>query len=163
MLVISLLPVRVIATPLRLLRRTAVQEEMNAGGTAWHQHCAHTLFQFCPDAHIQHRSHLIIHERAPWWPGALALWMKLGLLPRGSIAAMPEQAPADLHADIIAEVDGILEKVRQAGWYVGPFHWKDENARTVKICVRSPSGTLNIILCEEGELPTQMQTLLRQK
>ena len=65
---ISRLHVRTIATRLRLLRRTAAQEKMNAGGTAWHQHGADTRFLSCPDADTRHRPHLIIHDALQGWP-----------------------------------------------------------------------------------------------
>ena len=62
---ISRLHVRTIATRLPRLRRTAAQEKINAGGTAWHQDGADTPFLSCPNADTRHRPHLIIHERAP--------------------------------------------------------------------------------------------------
>ncbi len=65
---ISRLHVRTIATRLRLLRRTAPQEKMTAGGTAWYQHGADTRFLSCPDADTRYRPHLIIHDAPQWWP-----------------------------------------------------------------------------------------------
>ena len=65
---ISRLHVRTIATRSRLLRRTAAQEKMNAGGTAWHQHGADTRFLSCPDADTRHRPQLIIHHALQWRP-----------------------------------------------------------------------------------------------
>jgi hypothetical protein len=63
---ISRLHVRIIATRLRLLRRMAAQEKMNAGGTASHQHGADTRFLSCPDVDTRHRPHLIIHALQRW-------------------------------------------------------------------------------------------------